>query len=669
MGKPTSPHGDTLEVASKYFVKNGKPWIGVMGEFHFSRYDHREWRHELAKMKAGGITVVSSYLFWIYHEEVEGEFTFTDNNDLRAFVEACDEIGLDVFLRIGPWAHGECRNGGFPDWLYKKAPIQRQNDPTYLFYARRFYEKVYEQVKDQLFCNGGNIIGLQIENELVDQSEHLGTLKQMATEIGFDVPIYTVTGWGYDGGTRFPVDEFIPVFGGYPEGPWFEHKDPLPPSVHSFFLSMRNDGAIGADLLVNAVGKTSGWRIPYERYPFATCELGGGNQVTHHRRPIINPMDIYSLAVVTFGCGNNLIGYYMYHGGINPIGKLSTTQETKETGYPNDYSVLSYDFQAPLSEFGEAREHYRLLNQIHLFAQDFGHVIAPMEMAEATTSIDRYDTTSLRYAMRTDGNGGFVFVNHYQRLTDMADVRDVVFNTGAVQFPSIDVCGDIAFFMPFNLDLSGNLLRYATAQPLCRVEDTFFFTAIDGIKPEFCFEDGTVLTPTAGLNSAVSHNGIRIVLLTAEQATYARKLSGKLYVGDKCDLYEFDGALTTVAGGDFAYAVWNGTAFEEHKQHEAFAQAELIAEAVNEPFEPPYLRELTMNGDRSRVWKKLTVTTPDGFVEFPDACDVSQIYADGEMVADNYYIGVPWRVPAKLLYGKECYHVMSELKDDFYREF
>ncbi len=664
-----APTGEAIEVTSKYFTKNGVPWIGVMGEYHFSRYDCRQWRKELAKMKAGGITVVSSYLFWIHHEEIEGEFDFTGNNDLHAFVEACREIGLSFFLRIGPWAHGECRNGGFPNWLYEKAPVQRQNDPTYLFYARRFYEKVYEQVKDQLFCNGGNIIGMQIENELVNQPEHLGTMKKIAQEIGFNVPIYTVTGWGYDGGTRFPTDEFVPVFGGYPEGPWFEHKDPLPPSVHSFFISMRNDGAIGTDLLVNAVGETTKWRIPYEWYPFATCELGGGNQVTHHRRPIIKPMDIYSLAIVTFGCGNNLIGYYMFHGGINPIGKLSTTQETKETGYPNDYSVLSYDFQAPLSEFGETREHYRLLNQIHLFAQDFDHVIAPMEMVEAATSVGRYDTSSLRYAMRTDGNGGFIFVNHYQRLTEMQDVHNVVFDTGSVQFPAIDVCGDISFFVPFNMELPGTLLRYATAQPLCRVDNTFFFAEIEGIRPEFALDDGTVLRPTAGLDSALAVGDATIVVLTAKQATFARKLSGKLYIGENCDLYEFDGALTTVAGGDFSYVLWNGTAFEAHKQREAFTQAELIAQPVEEPFEPPYLRELTMNGDRARTWKKLTVTSADGFVEISDAYDVAQIYANGTMVADNYYIGIPWHVPAALLYEKDCYLVMSELKDDFYREF
>ena len=63
----TDPHGVPFEVTSEYFTRGGVPWIGVMGEFHFSRYDCNEWRRELAKMKAGGITVIASYLFWIHH--------------------------------------------------------------------------------------------------------------------------------------------------------------------------------------------------------------------------------------------------------------------------------------------------------------------------------------------------------------------------------------------------------------------------------------------------------------------------------------------------------------------------------------------------------------------------------------------------------------------------
>ena len=98
--------------------------------------------------------------------------------------------------------------------------------------------------------------------------------------------------------------------------------------------------------------------------------------------------------------------------------------------------------------------------------------------------------------------------------------------------------------------------------------------------------------------------------------------------------------------------------------------AELYVEEVQEPpFVPAYLEQLQFGGERALIWKKLLVSAPEGFVEIAEPCDVEQIYSDGQMVADNFYYGRPWRVPARLLYGKECYLVMSEMKDDFYREF
>ena len=48
--------------------------------------------------------------------------------------------------------------------------------------------------------------------------------------------------------------------------------------------------------------------------------------------------------------------------------------------------------------------------------------------------------------------------------------------------------------------------------------------------------------------------------------------------------------------------------------------------------------------------------------------DVAQIYADGKLVADQYDCGFPWRIPASLLIGKECYLVMSPRYDRVYRE-
>lgn len=647
-----NPKGEEINVTSRYFTRNGKPWIGVMGEFHFSRYSRENWHRELAKMKAGGITIVSTYLFWIYHEEIEGKMDFGGDNDIRAFIEECKDVGLDVVIRIGPWAHGECRNGGFPDWLLKKDYKLRDNNEEYLAIVKKWYQSIYNEVKGLFYKDGGNIIAVQIENEFVDNAEHLAKLKEIAVECGFIAPIYTVTGWNSASGAKIPVDEVVPVFGGYCEAPWENHMNRLSPSPHYFFNRMRNDSAIGTDLIAKT--KSDGWQLPYERYPFATCELGGGIEVTHHRRPIIKPMDIYAVSLVKLGDGNNLVGYYMYHGGTNKIGELSTFNETKATGYPNDYPILSYDFQAPLSEYGEVREQYGLLNMLHMFVNDFGEEFAPMIAVDSGNTVAADDTNSLRYGMRTDGKRGFVFVNHYQRLTELADIENAVISAENVEFPPIDVKGEVSFFMPFNMKMGDSVLEYATAQPLCKCGETYFFAEIPNIKAEYKFSKGSA----------------NIVTVPFENAKYMRKLNGTVYIGGGCNLYEENGQIHSVEDGEYICQKWNGSEFETLKIGQSAKQSNVeITGVENAPFEPKYKEELCIGGERELTWKKINVDGGYGFAEIDYVGDVAQIYADGELVADDYYYGKTWRVPCKLLYGKECYMVISEMKEDFYKEF
>ena len=662
-----NPSGERIDVTNLYFTRGGKPWIGVMGEYHFSRDNADRWHEELCKMKAGGITIVSTYLFWIYHEEIEGEFDFTGDNDIRSFVQEAKKVGLDVIIRIGPWAHGECRNGGFPDWLVQKPYKIRCNAPEYMEKVRIWYTKIFEQVQGLFYQDGGNIIGIQFENELVDDAEHILALKKLALEIGFQAPLYTATGWNSAFGAKIPVDEVVPVFGAYAEAPWSEHIEPLPLSPHYVFNSQRNDSAIGADI----TGKTTedGWALPYEKYPFATCELGSGIQPTHHRRIVVGGMDAYAMSLVKLGSGNNLVGYYMYHGGTNKIGKLSTLQESRATGYPNDYTILNYDFHTALSQYGEAREQHGLLNILHMFIQDFGSVLAPMESVESTETVDASNLVKLRYRMRTDGKSGFVFVNHYQRLAKCKDERNVEIDTGSVVFPKIDVCGDISFFMPFHMDLSGNDLVYATAQPLCRVGNTYFFAEIPGVEAQYHFADGETFKGITGDKSGFIKNDIRVITVSWWQAYNMRKLSGEVYIGDNCSLYEMDGKILAVEDGSFAYWKWNGSDFDRFEVHREFHQAVGSLEDVEEPFIPEYADELNLESPRKRWWKKIHVEGEEGFVEITGEYDAAQIYVDGRMVADNFFTGEVWRVPARLVQGDACYAVFSELKDDIYLEY
>lgn len=117
-----APNGDALGLNARALTLNGKPWLPVAGEFHFSRYPRAQWEDELLKMKAAGVDVVSAYVIWIHHEEIKGRFDWQGERDLRAFAQLCAKHGLYMVARIGPWDHAEVRNGGLPDWVMKQGP-------------------------------------------------------------------------------------------------------------------------------------------------------------------------------------------------------------------------------------------------------------------------------------------------------------------------------------------------------------------------------------------------------------------------------------------------------------------------------------------------------------------------------------------------------------------
>ncbi len=554
LGTNRAPDGSTITVNSQYLMRDGKPWIPVMGEFHYTRYPERYWEEEILKMKASGVDVISTYIFWIHHEEIEGQFDWSGQRDLRRFAELCAKHGMLLYPRIGPWAHGEARNGGLPDWVLKKSAV-RSNDPVYLAEVKRFYAQIGQQLHGLLWKDGGPVIGIQIENEYAlngpgQGREHLASLKGLAIESGLDVPLYTVTGWD---NAVVPDDLFLPIYGGgYPDAPWDASTDVLPPAgVYSFLFAGRvaaNMGAIGDN---SAAVSRHDDELRAET-PFLTAEVGGGNQDTYHRRPVLAAGDVAATIPVMIGSGVNLLGYYMYQGGENPDGKLTALQESQRTGYPTDVPEKDYDFQAPLGEFGQMNSTLRELKLDNYFLQDFGAQLAPARVIEpAPRPAGPADTSILRASARMDGQRGFLFVNNYIRERDIPARPDAQFEvrvpgqTLLVPARPITIPANSYFYWPVNLDLDGVTLRYATAQPILKIKfggETYaFFKSIQGIAAEFAFlpanrsaihlERGalseksgtlTVRDLKPGLSSAITIHGnsglTHIVLLSADQA-------------------------------------------------------------------------------------------------------------------------------------------------------
>lgn len=169
-------------VTERYLEKNDKTWLPVMGEMHFTRYCCEDWETELKKMKACGVNIIATYLFWIFHEEVQGTFNFSGNRNIAGFLELCKKHGLYAFVRIGPWSHGECRNGGFPDWLMQTGLPLRCRNEEYLALVRKLFMAYADEIKPWLFENGGPVIGMQIENELENDADYLAEVKKIALE-------------------------------------------------------------------------------------------------------------------------------------------------------------------------------------------------------------------------------------------------------------------------------------------------------------------------------------------------------------------------------------------------------------------------------------------------------------------------------------------------------
>ena len=509
----TSPGGERISFTNFYMEINGKPFIPVSGEFHYSRMDAGRWEDELIKMRMGGINVVSTYLFWNHIEEDEGEFDFSGRRDLRRFVELCAKHGLYVILRVGPFDHGEVRNGGLPDWLYGKSFTVRSTDEGFLRCVRRLYGKIGEQVKGLFYRDGGPVIAVQLDNEYMhssamweittgisnewinrgDEGEaYILALRDIALESGLVPAFFTGTAWG--GAAYSP--RVMPLWGGYAYRPWifYSHRGEHPATEEYIYEDYHRNGAAWADDFDPAYE-------PEDR-PYACCEMGAGMTCCYYYRFIYPYKSVDALANIKIGSGCNFPGYYMFQGGTNPIGKHGA--------YLNEAQVpkISYDYQAALGEYGQVRESYRRLKSIHFLTHFFGETLAPMDtvLPESASGIDPRDTGPLRFAVRTDGKGGFLFVNNFQDHLNMpARKHDrVQIRTDADTYDfDISLAPQENAILPFGLEMDGILLRQAAAQPLLRTEagarPLYVFMKPDGMEVSFRFEDGAEVTGFAGL--------------------------------------------------------------------------------------------------------------------------------------------------------------------------
>lgn len=702
----SNPKGEKIAVNNYYITINNKPFIPVTGEFHFSRYPHQYWDESIKKMKAAGITVIPTYVFWNLHEEEEGKFIWTGDKNLREFIELCKKNGVYSIVRIGPFCHGEIRNGGFPDWLLGKPLNVRVNDPLYLSYVEKLYNEIGKQLKGLFYKDGGPIIGIQLENEYQHSAapwgltypeqpldmtvaerdrdvtkegvavstannpyaalgnDHMKVLKSLAEKAGIITPLYTATGWG---NAAIVPNESIPVTAAYAYPFWTPKRDLSP-----FFLYKN----------MHASPDYAPVRYNPEDYPSIPAELGSGISLVYSRRPIAVHQSFDAMINRCLGSGANGIGYYMFHSGSTPRGKHN---------FMNDEAFgvdkISYEYQSPIGEFGQVREGYHRLKLVHFFLKDFGDLLAPMTVALPANApnITPENIHDLRYDVRVKNNSGFLFLNNFQDDTTMMDQNNIQIKiktaNGDLVIPATGgfnlKSGENVIF-PFNFNLNGVKLNYATAQLLMKGDDAapyFVFFTPEEIKGEFSFAPGTQVENTRGTvidrsngatfvkcNERVSEfsviaNGKKTAVLVLD-----KNLALKSYVvsinGKKRLIFSDAVVLQNENGFEFLSDGNNNFQIDVYPKTSAIPKAGLgtVTKAEgNNAFSswrvtlPSFEFAVKTKEISSR---KITVAMPqnipagvnDIYLTVNYTGDTGMDFVNGELVADNFYNGISWQI-------------------------
>ena len=637
---------------------DGKRVCPVMGEVHYSRIPENEWEAEVKKMKEGGVTIIATYVFWNHIEEQEGVFDWSGQRNLRRFVEVCKAEGMPVVLRVGPFCHGEVRLGGIPDWMFTKKSADgkllrmRSEDPVFLREVESLYRQIFTQIQALQWKDGGPIMACQFDNEYRGRGSYLMALKRMALAIGYDLPFYTRTGWP-ELATPVPFGEMLPLYGDYADGFWERSTAETAGSYWKafHFKGQRTTDAIASEQI--DYSKENGKGSNEQQYPYFTCELGGGMMTSYHRRVYLYPEDAYSMALVKLGSGSNLLGYYMYHGGTNPVswaerlGKSETEgkylcemQRTVATNY-NDLPVKTYDFQAPLGEFGQRNPHFYSLRPLHLFMHDFGELLAPMTSVfpQADKEQKKGDDSYLRWCYRhapqkTGKSSAFVFINNYERLQNLTAKKNVQFEVCGVKFPqkAITIPANAMAIFPVNIMIDDVCIDYATAQLVAHRDGKIYMMQIPGIPTEISV-NGKVMKKlkAQGSTKAIYKN---IYLLTPEQA-------GKLFLQEA-------NANTNISSRSTLHASLSNVSFTKLKEA---GTPRTITIGVNKAAEEP----MDADFEQAAVYR----------IELPEEMgqeshhllsisyrgDVARLYANGQLIQDNFYNGRPmlyglWRLPA-----------------------
>ncbi len=325
---------NTFSIGDKTFLLDGKPFIVKAAEIHYPRIPKQYWDQRIKMCKALGMNSICIYIFWNIHEQREGKFDFSGQNDIAEFCRLAKKNGMYVIVRPGPYVCAEWEMGGLPWWLLKKKDIRlREQDPYFMACVDRFEKKVAEQLAPLTIANGGPIIMVQVENEYGSYGEDKAYVSQIRD---------TLRKYWNPGGDK---SKDITLF----QCDWnsnFE-KNALPDLVWTMNFGtganidnqFRRLREVRPNTPLMCSEFWSGW---FDKW--------GARHETRPAKDMVHDIDEMLSKGISFSL-------YMTHGGTS----FGHWAGANSPGFAPD--VTSYDYDAPINEYGQPTEKYWLLRK------------------------------------------------------------------------------------------------------------------------------------------------------------------------------------------------------------------------------------------------------------------------------------------------------------------
>ncbi|MGH9435753.1 MAG: beta-galactosidase, partial [Terriglobia bacterium] len=418
------------------FTLHGRDTFVMSGCFHYTRCPKELWGDRLMKFKQAGFNTIETYVFWNYHEPIEGQI---DMSELESFIQLVEQRGFYMIIRPGPYVCAEWDAGGFPHWITAKQFPLRSAAPESIQTSQHWYDSVLPVIQRHTITNGGPIIMIQVENEYdywrlpdAEKRTYITALAEMVWKAGIDIPI--ITNWCKQAR---------------------ENSDPVMARIMD-----TADFYPRWDIVKQTLGPLARLRAQEPDCPVGVTELQGGwfskfGGKLSVDQPGVDAAQLNMLAKTMIEHGVTYYSFYMGFGGTNFEHAAKTLTTT-------------YDYAAPIREPGGLWEKYYAARGIGAFLSRFGPLVARSEAASGAECTN----PQVSVTERMNGSSGFLFIRENANAHQQYKLTFPNPASPTHRLATVPRQGQLSLgaremkMLPVEVALPGSQLHYTTAEML-----------------------------------------------------------------------------------------------------------------------------------------------------------------------------------------------------------